>query len=215
MKNSLNLKKTESTRKATFGFSLVEMLMVVLVLTIVTGSIFQQISKAQKNYRNESQKLDFTEQQRTFVDQFTRDLRQAGYPTPASAGPGAGANQVAAQTVAITPLGTPTTLTMEGDLDGSGVVQVVTYDYNAATGSLERTASQKGQPANAPLTMVQNVMAPVANPPLFQGCDAAGNCPAIGPIKSVRVSFTLQGVTQDNKVPIQTTMTATARLPNF
>jgi type II secretory pathway pseudopilin PulG len=204
MKNSIN--KTQTTRKATSGFSLVETLMVVLVLTIVTGSIFQQIAKAQKNYRYESQKLDFTEQQRTFVDQFTRDLRQAGYPSPRSVGAGASA----AQTVTITA----NSLTIEGDLDGTGV-QVVTYDYNALTSSLERTASPKGGAANAPLTMVENVLPPGTNPPLFQSCDAAGNCPATGTIKSVSVSFTLQGTTQDTRVPIQTTMTATARLPNF
>ncbi|HLW51889.1 MAG TPA: prepilin-type N-terminal cleavage/methylation domain-containing protein [Candidatus Angelobacter sp.] len=197
------------------GFTLAEMLMVVAVLTIVTGAIFRQIGMAQKNYRAESQKLDFTEQQRTFADQFTRDLRQAGYPTALSMGPGAAANQVASGNLVINPAGT--SLTMEGDLDGSGIVQVVTYDYNAATGSLERTASQKGLAVNPPLTIVQNVLPPVANPPLFQPCDATGNCAPnpIGAVKSVRVNFTLQG-TNDARMPaIQTTMTATARLPNF
>lgn len=205
MKNSFN--KTKTTRRTPSGFTLVETLMVVLILTIVTGSIFQQIAKAQKNYRYESQKLDFTEQQRTFVDLFTRDLRQAGYPNPHSAG----ASPSAAQVVTITP----TSLTMEGDLDGTGI-QVVVYDYNAATSSLERSATPKGFPANPPVTIVQNVLPPGANPPLFLSCDVAGNCPAAPTAtKSVRVTFTLQGTTQDNRVAIQTTMTATARLTNF
>src|SRR5262249_61302884 len=65
------------------GFSLLELMLVVLLLTIVVGALFTQIERAQVRYRVEDQKLDITQQEREFIDQFTRDLHQAGYPSPA------------------------------------------------------------------------------------------------------------------------------------
>ena len=67
--------------KSQNGFSLIELLVVVFLLSILVGAIFSQIDKAQIRYRVEDQKLDLTQQERDFIDQFTRDLHQAGYPS--------------------------------------------------------------------------------------------------------------------------------------
>src|SRR4051812_42466886 len=78
------------------GFSLIELLMVALLLSIVVGAIFSQINRAQVRYRVEDQKMDLTQTQREFIDQFTRDMHQAGYPGGKMYAPGvANANAVA------------------------------------------------------------------------------------------------------------------------
>src|SRR6266404_3379196 len=73
------VKKKLNTSNA--GFSLVEMLVVVAIFSIILGAIFKQIEAAQQRYQTENQKLDLTQQTREFIDQFTRDLHQSGYPS--------------------------------------------------------------------------------------------------------------------------------------
>lgn len=215
------------------GFTLLETMMAVLILTIVVGSIFSQINKAQTHYRVEGQKLDLTQQQRQFFDQFTRDLHQAGYPAPASfslpSPVSLGLAQLSAGITAISA----TSLTMEGDLDGTGVVQVVTYTYDAICLCVQRSAAPKGQPAGTPYTGVQNLVDPGAQG-IFEAYDAAGNIvnlpltlnpaantgdptyAALRQIKGVRVTFTLQALSRDanGATPAQVNMTAMARVPN-
>src|SRR5215472_5584102 len=106
------------------GFTLIEMLLVVLLLSIVVGAVFSQIERAQVRYKVEDTKVDLTQQEREFIDQFTRDLHQAGYPSAAML-PGAAANQIANGVTSLTS----SDLIMEGDVDGDGVVETVEYSY--------------------------------------------------------------------------------------
>src|SRR5205807_9427129 len=62
------------------GFSLIEMMVVLAIVTIIMGSVFKSIDLAQRTSRSQQVKLDLTQQAREFVDQLTRDLRNAGYP---------------------------------------------------------------------------------------------------------------------------------------
>src|SRR5947199_7677160 len=62
------------------GFSLIEMMMVLAIMTIIMGSVFKSIDLTQRTSRSQQVKLDLTQQAREFVDQLTRDLRNAGYP---------------------------------------------------------------------------------------------------------------------------------------
>jgi len=70
----------QAKRRRQAGFSLIELLLVVLLLSIVVGALFSQIERAQVRYRVEDQQMDLTQQEREIIDQFTRDLHQAGYP---------------------------------------------------------------------------------------------------------------------------------------
>ena len=123
--------KREKNRST--GFTLLESLLAVALILIVVGAIFHQMGKAQTGYKVEGQKVDLTQQQRAFIDQFTRDVRQAGYPGPLTAGltqpVSLSDTKVSAGITAISP----NSLTLEGDLDNSGAVQVVTYSYNPST----------------------------------------------------------------------------------
>jgi hypothetical protein len=204
------------------GFTLLETMVAVLIMTIVVGAIFSQINRAQKNMRVEGQKLDLTQQQGEFMDQFARDLHQAGFPTLKSVG-----GNAAAAAAGLTNL-TTTSLTMEGDLDGDGKVKDVTYFYCDGVGvpcpagvtcpCLLRSSAKKGNPPGIPFVAVQNVLPPGAAgifTPYNNNGNAMGFPPILTDVKSVRVTFTLAGGQDANGVTqIQTTMTGMARLPN-
>jgi hypothetical protein len=127
---------------------------------------------------------------------------------------------------------------MEGDLDGTGVVRIVTYTFSPGAGCpgavpcVLRTVSQKGAAApGAAYVEVQNL---VANSGTLTALDNAGqvvplpktlNANAttgdqsykdLRKIKAVNVALTLQttGRNVNGGAAPQVTMTGTARLPN-
>lgn len=229
--------KREKNRSA--GFTLLESLLAVALILIVVGAIFHQMGKAQASYRVQGQKVDLTQQQREFIDQFTRDVRQAGYPGPLTVGltPPVPLSNVSIS-AGITSISS-NSLTMEGDLDNSGKVMVVTYSYNPSTTfpcpCIQRTvASKDGLIPAATYVEVQNVVAPgpqgiftpyeangTAQPGLALSLPAGadthdGTYAQLQQIKSVRVTVTLQGQGKDMNAstPIQVTMTGMARVPN-
>jgi prepilin-type N-terminal cleavage/methylation domain-containing protein len=231
---------TKTKRRNTDGFSLLELMMVVLLLTIVVGALFSQIERAQVRYRVEDQKLDLTQQEREFIDQFTRDLHQAGFPNVAVFG-----NQYDL-TRKYTAAGvwsiSDTELHMEGDVDGDGVVKSVVYSYynpvpwpgpgpspcpclrRSSIAKQDNTAPSD-QPVGAYFTQVESIV-PINTQPIFAAYDANGNAVAINPavtdpnvlktIKTVRITVTTQGKTKDTDAhkDIQVTMTGMARLVN-
>ena len=62
------------------GFTLLEMLVAVLILSVVTGAVLSQMSNAVQRSSAEQVKLDNFQEARDFVDQFFRDINQIGYP---------------------------------------------------------------------------------------------------------------------------------------
>lgn len=182
-----------SQRKTQRGFSLLELLMVVLLLSIIVGAVFSQIERAQIRYRVEDQKVDMTQQEREFVDQFTRDLHQAGYPSIMMWGGRADrqydSNYTAVGLWSISQNG----VSMEGDVDGDGIVEEVSYQYYdgvnppwAGKGPnpcpcIRRSSAPKqngqlpwNQPAPQYFTQVQNII-PVAGQPFFLAYGSNGN----------------------------------------
>lgn len=224
---------THRKRQRQSGFSLLELLIVVLLLTIVVGALFSQIERAQVRYQVEDQKLDLTQQEREFIDQFTRDLHQAGFPAPSIYGGQYGL------TSRFTAVGvwsvSDTEVHMEGDVDGDGVVDVVVYSYvggPAPCPCLRRSATPKqdGLAASAQVpgtayTQVENIV-PISGTPVFAAYDASGNQISsatalvdnngLKNAKSIRITLTTQGVSKDNDAhrDIQITMTGLARLVN-
>jgi prepilin-type N-terminal cleavage/methylation domain-containing protein len=64
------------------GFSLVELLVVLVIFMIVTGAVFQLLNVAQVRYRAEKQFLESFQGARIGVDLMVRDIHNAGYPRP-------------------------------------------------------------------------------------------------------------------------------------
>lgn len=210
------------------GFTLIELLMVVLLLSIVVGAVFSQIDRAQVRYRVEDQKVDLTQQEREFIDQFTRDLHQAGYPSASMYGGVGTANQIA---LGVTSLSS-NDLVMEGDVDGDGIVDTVEYSYFDGSGwppggapnpcpCIRRSQVQKGTASSATTTFTQ--VQGVVGTSFFTAFDgsggtiglpaSAGNLPKI---KTVQITLTTQGAAQDSDAhnSVQVTMTGMARLVN-
>jgi type II secretory pathway pseudopilin PulG len=123
-------------RQGESGFSPIELVVTVGIFTIIMGVMFQQINQAQQSSVGERTKLDNLQEARAFMDLMSRDLHEAGYPSPRSFAPGvltlnaqlprspyAADSRVA---VGLTRVA-PGDLWFEGDVDGNGTVSVVQY----------------------------------------------------------------------------------------
>jgi prepilin-type N-terminal cleavage/methylation domain-containing protein len=123
---------TTISRRGQRGFSLIEMIVVVAVLILVMGVVFQQVAAIQKRSRNEEVKIDMIQQARESLDQMIRDMHQVGYPNSKMYASGVLASPVnnnitfAVGLVKITN-GTVPLIWFEGDVDGDGQVDSVQY----------------------------------------------------------------------------------------
>jgi prepilin-type N-terminal cleavage/methylation domain-containing protein len=216
--------KMQNNPRRQSGFSLVELLMVVLLLTIVVGALFTQIDRAQVRYRVEDQRLDMTQQEREFIDQFVRDLHQAGYPAASMYAAGAvTANSVAGGTYGLISI-SDSDVQIEGDTDGDGKVETVEYSYDATCQCIRRSSIVKGTGTATNFTEVQGVIG--TSQKIFAAYTAGGgaidlstavtDATTLKTIKSVRITLTTQGIGKDNDShkDVQVTMTSIARLLN-
>ncbi len=141
------------------GFTLIELMIVCTVLMIVLGAVFQGINTVIQRSQAEQVKVDLTQSGREFVDEFERDLHQAGYPNCRMvATAGAAANcpadstqptvaQNSALAVGLVYVDN-TKIIFEGDVDGDGLVDSVEYVLVDSTGT--------NPPANCPCTLQRN-----------------------------------------------------------
>ena len=128
------MNRKRGVRRAQKGFSLIELLTVVVILMLVTGVVFQQIDLVQKRGRQEDVMMDLTQESREFVDQMVRDLHTSGYPNKRMyvvnlVDINDPRNAVGLVAVA------PTSLLFEGDVDGDGQVDSIQYQLQSIGGS--------------------------------------------------------------------------------
>jgi type II secretory pathway component PulJ len=107
-----------------------------VILLIIGGTIFQVIQTTMQRASSEQNKLDMSQEAREFMDQMSRDLRQAGYPNPRNFDPAvltvtptANDSRVAVGLVKAAA----NELWFEGDIDGTGIVSVVHYYLDPST----------------------------------------------------------------------------------
>jgi prepilin-type N-terminal cleavage/methylation domain-containing protein len=115
------------------GFSLLELLLVVAILTVVLGVVVRGAVELQARSATEVAKVDLTQQSRQFMDQVVKDLHHAGYPSvrmydqaTSTANPalyGQGLINISSNAIVF-----------EGDVDGSGNVSVVFVQLNPLNG---------------------------------------------------------------------------------
>lgn len=128
------------------GFTLLEMMISIVILSLVVGAVLSQMNLAQERMTSEQTKLDDFQQARDFVDQFFRDINQIGDPNirmfdptkiaPAFAVPLAppyqspvfNDNRLAVGLVRIDN----TSIEFEGSMNGTGTVQSVQYQVNGS-----------------------------------------------------------------------------------
>jgi prepilin-type N-terminal cleavage/methylation domain-containing protein len=109
------------------GFSLLEMMIVIAILTIVLGIVVEGIAKMQQRNFAESAKVDTVQETRDFVDQMVRDIHSVGYPPTRLAVNNPNCTNIDTVSCGVI-LFSSTSLVYEGDLDGSGTVYRVFMD---------------------------------------------------------------------------------------
>jgi type II secretory pathway component PulJ len=102
----------------------------------ISGVILQVINLAGARSATEQAKTDVFQEAREFMDQMSRDLRQAGYPSPRNMDPAVFTQnpfindlKAAAGVVLVSS----SDLKFEGDTDGTGTVKVVHYYLDTST----------------------------------------------------------------------------------
>jgi len=148
------------------GFSLVEVLLVLLILGVVSGALLQQVAVVQQRASTEQLKVDDFQQARDFVDQFFRDINQAGYPnlrmfdtttggtwSPQLSSTVINDSRLAAGLVKIDS----NEIRFEGDANGDGNIESMIYKINGSgTCTLCLQRSQVDKATGSPLSQSQN-----------------------------------------------------------
>jgi prepilin-type N-terminal cleavage/methylation domain-containing protein len=166
------------------GFSLIELLIVMLMMSIIVGGVVDQIAVIQQRSRTEQAKVDIFQESRDFVDQFVRDAHEIGYPsirmfdtaswTTAPLSPIYTEPKLAAWIIFIGP----SEIKFEADVEGDAKVDVV--DYKLVTGGnncpcLQRGAVDKASGNAIFSNEVQNVQsAGTTADPIFVSYTASG-----------------------------------------
>ena len=156
------------------GFSLIELVLVCAILSVVMAAIVNGIRATVQSSQAEQTKVDLTQEGREFVDEFERDLHQAGYPncrTVAAPGLGAALSCPADDTntteewnpavaVGLVYLSN-TKIIFEGAIDGSGTVYSVQYRLVDSAGNYPPSTT-------CPCTLQRSEMPKVNGPSLTQ-----------------------------------------------
>jgi prepilin-type N-terminal cleavage/methylation domain-containing protein len=178
----------QPTRRSRFGcsgFSLIELMVVVALMSVLMWAVLSQISLVQQRTRTEQVKVDIFQESREFADQLVRDLHQAGYPgsrmfdtsgwSPAVSSPASSDSRLATGIIKIEP----SELEFEGDVDGDGYVHVVDYVLQSTGNNcpcLQRSDVLKSSGTTVLSNDVQNVEnAGTSADPIFLAYTAAGS----------------------------------------
>ena len=229
----------KASKRREQGFTLVELMMSLLILSIVTGAVFEQINQMQKKSSSEAMKLDMNQQARDFLDQTVRDLHMAGYPSAAMYSTPAPLKMVAAGLVSVSP----TQILFEGDVNNDGTVYSVQINYvdsdpnDSNCPCIRRSAMPKiesdsfSQNTTLLYTETTGVLPPGQGPgqsgedlftyydqnggavPVTGGADIVHSPDTIAKIKTVKINLSLLSKRDiDSNTLIRTSMSATARV---
>jgi Tfp pilus assembly protein PilW len=224
----------------TRGFSIVELMVSIAVMMIVLAGVFSVIDVVNQRSFTEQSKLDMFQEAREFMDQMSRDLHQAGYPShrhylntgQLTADPITDDLKNAVGIVKVSA----TDLWFEGDVDGTGTVSVVRYhlDDSDTNGCpcLRRSQLPKieGNPVDEQTTEVYQVQVQgVTNTDIFSAF-ARGTTGTpidlpvnfnddpdeIADVDTIKVVLSLKSLTKDPKTGVypEATLIATAKLNN-
>jgi prepilin-type N-terminal cleavage/methylation domain-containing protein len=170
------------------GFSLLEMVIVCAILTMVLASILNYVNTAVQRSQAEQVKVDLVQSGREFIDEFERDLHQAGYPNchmiqavngatkytcPADmiSGLTQDNNEAMSSTVAVgIAYLSNTKIIFEGDVDGDGVVDSVQYALVDSAGNDPLTDPTGTCPCYIKRSQVQktaNNVSPISITPIW------------------------------------------------
>jgi len=199
------------------GFSLLEMMVTLIIITIVIAVVMQAVVTMEARNTVESGKVDLTQQSREFMDQIVSDIHQSGFPSIRTADPttlGLGPGCASYSTIACGLISVaPSALQFEGDVDGSGVSEVYIQEVPAGGPcpcTIQRGTLPKSQyianPAAQPpyYTEVTNVM----NTAIFTAYDSSGTAnPVSGNIAAIQITLYVRALQPDPKTNQYPTVT--------
>ena len=222
------------------GFSLVELMMAIVVLLVVVGGIFSVIDVVNQRSYTEQAKLDMFQEAREFMDQMSRDLHQAGYPSPR--------HYVSGTVLDVSPVTNDKDnavgivkvasgdLWFEGDVDGTGKVSVVRYHLDTSTDNgcpcLRRSQLDKvdGDPVDGQTSEVYQIQVTgVQNTDIFSvfargttgtpmtlPMDFNANAVDVASADTIKAVLSLKSPNMDLKTKVhpQTTLVLTVKLQN-
>jgi type II secretory pathway pseudopilin PulG len=138
-----NSQPEKGQKAAVGGFSLIELLVVAAVLLVVLGGVVSYITLALQRSRSEQTKVDLTQEGRAFVDEFERDIHQAGYPNCRMFNTGSNCSaHFNDHTMAVGLVSASSTqIGFEGDVDGDGNVDTVWYRLVDSAGNFPPTGT--------------------------------------------------------------------------
>jgi prepilin-type N-terminal cleavage/methylation domain-containing protein len=215
------------------GFSLIELMIVLVILLAISAALFQVINLSTERSSTEQTKLDMFQEAREFMDQMSRDLRLAGYPNARNFAPAilpeppTGDLRVAVGIVKIAS----GELWFEGDVDGDGSVEVVRYFLdNTGTNCpcLKRSQLPKinAAPTAQTAAVYQIEVQGVTNTNIFTAYNNAviqtlplvfnTNAAQIAGLDTIQAVLSLQSPTMDPKTHTRptTSLVSTVRLNN-
>jgi prepilin-type N-terminal cleavage/methylation domain-containing protein len=223
MHRTYKVKKRSGAQR---GFSLVELMVALSILTIVFAVLASGMSEIQKKSASDVSKLGVAQETRQFMDQILRDLRQCGFPSLAmfdasfSPTPTVSSNYVAQGLISFSS----SAIQFEGDVDGSGVsevyIQVVVPSGGSCPCLVQRGTVLKsvgGTPQY--YTELDNVMSQnVFTAYKYDGSAYNSSTDALSSIKNIGVTLYVQNTSPDvnNSVAVfpTTTMVSEARINN-
>jgi prepilin-type N-terminal cleavage/methylation domain-containing protein len=203
---------TKLRERSQCGFSLLELLIAIVILSIVVAVIVSGVTQLQKSNTNQAVNVDLTQEARQFMDQVVLDLHQAGFPNSKMFDPltlAGNPNNYAVGLVSVSP----TAVQYEGDVDGTGVSEVI-VQLSPSGGpcpcTLRRGAISKALYAGGTLPTYYTEVDGVMNLNIFTAYDKAGNvvplnCGAgvcadgssIGNIKDIGILLNVQSNVQN------------------
>jgi|SRR5690242_1968870 len=107
------------------GFTLLELMVTIAILSIVFGVVANGIIQVQQRNTVETNKVDLTQETRQFMDQITNDIHQAGFPTIRMFDPSLGYTTASNPVAAGLTFVSANEVDFQGDVDGNGSVSNV------------------------------------------------------------------------------------------
>jgi hypothetical protein len=169
------------------GFSILEMMISILVLTVVMGGLFAMLNLGQRRMSADQGRLDDFQEVRDFGDQFFRDINQAGDPnsrlfdltagtwSPALQSPVINDKRFAIGLVKIDS----NEIDFESSVNGISTVQSIIYKVNGSgtcTACLQRSQVDKvnGSPLTGQGTNWGTEVNDIVGNPIFKYYDTTG-----------------------------------------
>lgn len=227
------MRKFDDQKRDQRGFSLLEMVVTLAILTIVIAVVTDAIMMMQSRSTTETGKVDLTQQSREFMDQIVSDIHQNGFPPIKAFDPSDTVMVPSAdcrqdQYVACGLLSlSANSMQFEGDVDGTGVSEVFIQESagpcpcTIQRGTLPK-ATYIANPAATPpyYTEVDNVMNTVIfDPTGSDGQDLSGLLPmssAFGNVADIQITLYVRSLQPDAKTKQYATVTlvASAKITN-